>query len=1441
MTIVFALLLCGAVSAEDSQEVSGVENNTFNSSTENSSALIDPEITLNINLEHPEALSEGKKPDLTVKDADGTVINDITVTKSGDNQYKLNFISDKTIFNLTIGAMGHVPQTVNVLVSQRNVSDPILYGNVSVYLRAYSLMILGGGPGLAKPFVEANQDLREKGYYFNLNFFSYNEVTSTSEDIKNRINQHALTSDVIIMYMMSDPEAIATRQLLSGTNAKIYAVAISAFLNDTSIISNDTDLGRYFSGGPENFAKLQLRILQKIGMAVNQSENLTAINYSTHFIYHPQSGATFTTWNDYFNWYTETGRYKLDAPWVGIMFDRSFFLNGNTELYSETLKSFEQKGVNVIMAVTYGDEGRTNAISNFFMNGNSTRVNAVVACLAFYVVYGKPEESATLLKRLNVPIFTPIYALNLEDWQNSSAGLAGQAVYAYIAMPELEGRIEPIMMGGVDSEVDIDSYTGISVTRYIALPDRVERIVGRVINWINLQTLSNEDKKIALLYYNHDGGKDGVTATYLNVPQSISAILTALRNNGYNVPANYSVDSIIESFFTEGNNIGSWAPGELEKIVNAGAITIPLSTYMAWFNQLPLSLQQEVIAEWGPAPGNVMVYNNQIVIPGIMLGNVFLGPQPMRGWGEDPSKIAHSPTLPPSHQYIAFYLWLQNEFQANAVIHLGTHGSLEWLPGRSVGLGGDDWPDVLMGNIPDIYPYIVDNPGEGTQAKRRGYAVIIDHMTAPLISSGLYGDLSDLKDLMNSYDDAGTEERKELLKTQIKSLITKLHFNEEMGFNLETDPFDDIKNAVEHKLEEIAETLMPYGLHTFGVVMNDTMIDQMVESIVSFDPVNRNNTAFRTQIRQEIAQIFEMENLLAALRGEFISPGLSGDPIRKAGDVLPTGANFYSFDPRTAPDETAWQIGVKMADDLLKDYYEKNGCFPETVGIVLWALETMRTKGHTIAMALRLMGVEPVLDSGKRFVDVKVTPLENLTLTINGVTIQRPRVDVLVTMSGLFRDTFSYSVDLMDKAFRMVANLSENTDSNFVRKHYLTNYNRYIESGMNTTNADLFAGARLFGPPVESYGNGVTDLIEATSGWDDQSDIVETYLARQSYIYGSGVFGVNGLESFKNQLMQVDATVKVIDNIYGVIDTDDVFGDLGGLTMTAKYLSGKDISIYIANTRKDPKIETLGEHLTTELRTRMLNPKWAEGMLNEGFSGARQISKQFGYLFGWNAVEPDAVQDWMWKGVTDMYILDSNYRDQMIKGNPYSFAASAAWALEAARRGMWVPDAATLTQVKDLYIQATVEYGVVCCHHTCGNLDFTNYVVRGSSLTMEQLQQFVDVMQAATGEPVTLGTTGTPSKPTGSVSSTGASSSVGASESNEAATESGSTSSSSSESASESAGTEGTSKSYEISETGQQSSAQSNMPIVAIVGVILMVGLVGVGYFRGSLLKFFKK
>lgn len=1411
--LVFAMIICGSVSAANTTH--GGE--------------LDSEIALNITLEHPEALAGNNLPKITVKDSDGNLVSNVSVIKSGNDQYKINFKSNKTSLKVNVTALGHLSQLINIQMNWLN-STNSSYGSSNVDLRAYNLLILSGSSTYSKPMVYSNRKLREEGYYYNLKFYTTSDLTSGNITLENEIKEFAQKSDIIILEMIGVSSVNKVKEFINGTSAQILALrSNSTFNNDSSIDSNDTQMRTYWdNSGEENMGRFQLKTLQKIGMYINPSQNLSPVSYPSVFIYHPDSLITsFTRFNDYLAWYSQKGSdYNASAPWVGIIGYKSHFMNGNGELLKALLSSLEEKGINVMLVICdSSNSARTSAFQNFFMNGNLSRINALVCCMGYTMVLNNATASAQILKKLNVPVFAPIYASDLDSWENSSSGLSSE-VYWQVAWPEMEGRIEPVLMGGVESS-ETDSFTGISIKKYSPIPDRIERVTSRVVNWVNLQILQNSAKKIALIYYNTGGGKDGVGASYLNVPESISQILKAMDNAGYTVNGNYSVESIISLFLTAGNNVGSWAPGELKKMVDAGAITISLNDYQKWFETLPQDLQDEVIAKWGPAPGNVMVYNGKIVIPGIMLGNIFVGAQPMRGWGEDPTSIAHSATLPPTHQYIAFYMWLQNYMQANAVIHLGTHGTLEWLPGRSVGLGIDDWPDLLLGNMPNIYPYIMDNTGEGTQAKRRGYAVIIDHLIATIVSSGLYGDLSTLKDKISSYDNSNQADRKAVLQTEILELIKSLNLDEDLGINLNSTSFENIKNSVEHHLEEIESSLIPYGLHTFGLALNGTELEQMIESIVSFDPVNRNNSQYKQYLRDVLTSNLELENLLNALNGVFVSPSLGGDPIRKGGEILPTGLNFYSFDPRMAPDSTAWKIGKQMADEMLAQYYAENGRYPETVGIVLWSTETMRTMGQSIAMILRYMGVEPTYDKSGRFTGYNITSTSDL---------KRPRIDVLVTISGLFRDTFSYTVNVMDKAFRQLALLPESVSDNYIRKHYLADLAKYNQSGMNSTTAQTLAGSRIFGPSAEAYGTGVAQLIPATTGWDSQEDLVETYLSKMSYIYGDGIYGLSGRDAFTNQLRNVDATIQVRDNNYGLLDNDDVYQYLGGLTMTAESISNKDVSVYIANTRGDPCIETLSQFMSTEIRSRILNPKWKEGMLSEGFSGANEIAREIGHLFAWEAIIPESVSDSTWKSIAESYILDSGIRNQFLIANPYAFASTAAWILEAARRGMISLDSATQTAVANEFIKTTVDYGVVCCHHTCANLEFNKWVAKVSSASLTTLKAYEAILKSATGKSIGV-SPNDPSSPSQGDSTSNGDNGQSFGKQDSSSDKSSESSKSSSKSASESTdGSTGSGeKSYEVSKANQGSSDSSGVSFFAILGIIGLLGLFGVGYYRKSI------
>ncbi|MEA4988997.1 MAG: cobaltochelatase subunit CobN, partial [Anaerovorax sp.] len=985
----------------------------------------------------------------------------------------------------------------------------------------------------------------------------------------------------------------------------------------------------------------------------------------------------------------------------------------------------ESKNANVLFAIPpTSSKNRDQFIHKLFMKNGKSKVDVLITVLGFNF-FSTAEKSVDLFKELGVPVIAPTQTDSLEAWEKDKYGNQ-VSLTTQVALPELDGRIEPIFLGGIKEVEDED---GNLIEKRMPLDYNTDRLAGRALAWAKIKNAENANKKVALIYYNHDGGKDGIKASYLNVVESASNVLTRLKDEGYTIGSDVDLTAAGLKEITDqtGRNIGSWAPGCLDTLVQEGAMKISLEDYLIWYNNLPVQMREEVEKQWGPAPGNVMVHNGEIVIPGTQMGNVFFGPQPMRGWGDDPDSIAHSATLPPTHQYLAFYFWLQNDFNADAVIHLGTHGTLEWLPGRSIGQGEDDYPDQLIGNMVNIYPYIVNNPGEAVQAKRRSYGVTIGHMIPPMLQAGLYGDLQELQTLMIDYRtlvNDGLTDQANVKKDLILKKVDELGYTEQYGDALKAD-FNKAVEELHHELEELAEELMPYGLHTLGTPMSGTILDQMVDSIVNYDLVNRE--VERDSIRANLLAVpSELDAIIAALNGSYIEPGPARDPIRVP-EAMPTGRNLIPFDPRQVPDRAAWETGKKAADALLEAYKNEKGEYPDSVGVVLWAIETMRTRGESVAVIMRLIGVEPVYGKGDKVTEVKITPIEEL---------KRPRVDVLVTISGLFRDTFGTTIDVLDDAFRQVAALDESNEQNKVRKNYLALKDKLQNSGMEESEAETLAASRIYGSAPGTYGTGVSDLTETTSAWEKQDDLIDAYMNRMSYIYGKGIFGKQATESFIENLKNVSTITQVRDSVWGTLDNDDVAQYLGGLKLAAEKYSGNDVLTYIINTRAngDPNVQTLAEFIRNEMRSRVLNPKWIEGMLKDGYAGAAEIGDHIKNMFLMDATT-DGIDDWSWQKIAETYIFDDEIRAQL---DPYIVQSIIGWNMEAARRDMWKTDKATLEKLADTYVQTMVQNGVVCCHHTCGNIVLNEWVAEYSTLDKDTLKQFDEILTEATNKDVNI-------------------------------------------------------------------------------------------------------
>lgn len=1263
-----------------------------------------------------------------------------------------------------------------------------------------NLVIISGTDGFMAPVVEAYHNLTEKrnpAYLFGLKVFSPWALDSTEG--KAKVQEAVLNADAVLLEMIGanrdaalhdifsacyestwkdegQPEIFAQR---SGEKNKDGTWANNGFaveiVKDLEVTINKDDeawtqLNKYIlNSGVNNWERLLLYLAANYGDGdVVTGENLNPIEFGGAFLYHPAADVNWAVYegnengtlkndtgiffnqDNYFTWYTARGSYNPDAPWVGIVGYDSFFKNADHEMYVETLLALEKRGLNAILL--YPPSKRIDPVKNFFyrdLNGDGQKEPAIdvfICATGFQFERGSDTNTLALFKEMDIPVLTPIYSSDLNKWYSDSAG-AMKEINWQVALPELEGRIEPVLMGGTVIQ-GIDEATGAVVSKKVAIEDRIERFVGRAEAWAKLHRAANEDKKVAIVYYNLHGGKDGIGASYLNVPRSLTEMLKAMKNAGYKVDEDnlltddsgqIAEDKVFEAMFSKGRNIGGWAPGELQAFTEQdGIIKLSLDTYLQWYNELPAGVREKVEADWGPPPGKIMVYNGEIIIPGIISGNVFLGPQPMRGWGEDISKIIHSPTLPPPHQYLAFYFWLQHGFKADAVIHLGTHGTAEWLPGKAVGLSGEDWPDIVQGNMPNIYPYIVNNPGEATQAKRRGYAVIIDHLTATVANTELYGNLLELHDLSHQYelaaDPANNQppEEVEKLQAKIMRILKEEGVANEMGLDPDYTPFAELLKAAHEYLDALQADVTPLGLHTFGVAPQGELFEQMVQAIINYDKANR--TADEAKIRENLGKTTEeMDMLLCALSAGYIPPGLGKDPVRNP-DVMPTGRNIKSFDPRTVPDKGAWEIGKKCADDLLAAYYAEHGSYPESIGAILWAIETMRTEGQSIAMVMRLMGIEPVWDANGNVKSYNISPVSDLG---------RPRIDVVVNISGLFRDTFTVVSELLDKAIRELALLDEKPEDNYLKKHYDSLKEELISQGKAEDEAAFLAGSRVFGEPPGAYGIGLSNMMDATAQWNTNADLAEVYIGRMSYIYGSPksdgspVYGVADKELLVSVLKNVQAVVQVRDSIYGALDNDDVAQYLGGLVLASKWASGRDVDAYIANTRlgsSNLKIQTFEQFVAQELHSRLLNPKFIEEMLKEGYSGASTIAKWIGNTFYVDATT-GAIDNWAWHEIANKYVFDEQVRSQL---DPYALQSLIAYTTEAARKGLWEASNEDLTQLSNVYMQTMVDYGVVCCHHTCNNIVFNEWLARFSTLDNNMRSEFEQKLAVATERPVNI-------------------------------------------------------------------------------------------------------
>ena len=1059
--------------------------------------------------------------------------------------------------------------------------------------------------------------------------------------------------------------------------------------------------------------------------------------------YYPDDdgGRVFATWDEFEAYRAEHGGSRPGAVRVAVGFYKDTYYSGDTALLDAVIHEVEAQGAEVVPVFGYPSAQAFEAL--LLDDAGASRVDVA---LAFVFRFADFEATRTLA-RIDVPIVSlvSLYGRSEADWRESPMGLSMFEGTFQVAVPELAGLVAPTVVGSQERVLDTD--TGLTIVERRPIPDRVTTAVSRAIRYGRLATTPNADKRVAVLYYNYPPGKAGIGASYLNVADSLENILRRLAEEGYDLggvdPATVlTSDALLEAVTTRGRNVGGYAPGELDELLAAGdAELIPLADYERWLDGYVPELRDKVLADWG-APGETTLMatddadGRAFVVPLIRFGNVVLLPQPARGWGEDLDKLYHAKDLAPHHQYVATYAWLKHGYQADAVLHLGTHGTLEWLDGKDIGLSSADASDALIADLPNIYVYNVDVVGEGLVARRRGMATLVDHMVPPFTGGGLLPEMAALSESVNDYHNNlhKNEELADAYANQIREQATALGIVKDLGIDLGTagEIDHDLMHEVEEYLVDLRGQYIPYGLHAFGRTPEPEMRASTVDAIVAVDrdliPTDAEVLAEEMERRIVDSAARELDSLAGALEGGYVPGGNGGEPIRNP-DAYPTGKNFYGIDPDKIPKPAAWELGVYLADRMLTEHLEEHGRYPEKVSFVIWGDETMRHEGILESQIFHLLGTRPVWDARGNVVDVEVVPQHELG---------RPRVDIVIASAA--EGMFNNVTMLMDRAVQLVKMLEE--ADNYVRRHYLSTKATLIERGVDEEVADRQAGVRIFDEPPGTFNLNTSTIAAASGTWDSDAGMAEEYLSKMGHGYGNGFWGEPMEDVFR---LALSGTEKVVHSssttLYGALDNDDFFMYMGGLAAAVRNIDGETPEMVVTNTRNPgrPDMTPIDQFIGTEFRSRYVNPTWIEGMQREGYAGAGEMRAFVEYLWGWDATVTDVVDDAMWQETFAVYVEDRHElgMEQFFDdSSPFAYQDMTARMVETIRKGYWEADEATRARLLEEYVDSVNTHGVGCAEHTCGNPRLLEYVVEESlaaGVPVPAVDQFRASMEEAIG------------------------------------------------------------------------------------------------------------
>jgi len=1063
--------------------------------------------------------------------------------------------------------------------------------------------------------------------------------------------------------------------------------------------------------------------------------------------------------------------HETAAPVVAVVFYRAHELSGNTAFVDTLCEALAQQGATPLPIFCASLRSADAQLAELLRPADAV-ITTVLAAGGSAPgnntadAAGEGDWDAGLLAGLDVPVLQGLCLTSSRaQWEASNAALAPIDAAMQVAIPEFDGRVITVPFSFKEEGPD-------GIPRYAADPERAARLAGIAVRHARLARTPNAAKRVAIMLSSYPTKHSRVgNAVGLDTPASAVALLRAMREAGYDLGDGFPEDgdTLIHALIAAGGHDTEWLT---EDQLRAAPARVPLAAYRRFFSELPNGLGSSIQAHWGAPPGELYTDEStgDIVLACLRFGNVVLMIQPPRGFGENPVAIYHDPDLPPSHHYLAAYRWLAGDFRADAIVHLGKHGTLEWLPGKGLGLSAQCAPDAVLGDLPLVYPFIVNDPGEGTQAKRRGHAVIVDHLVPPMARADTYGEMAKLEQLLDEYATVAALDPDKLpaLRAQIWSLIEAAHLHQDLGVDAQpgSAEFDDFVLHIDGYLCEVKDAAIRDGLHILGAAPSgealvnlvlvilrapqlwsarwgalpglrdalalpdpapptpsvrvetdryERVARELVEAMaaVGWDATRASEIASRILVAasagttadltavsgaitpetavKSLAQVArvlefacaelvprlratsgEIDAVLHALDGGYVPAGPSGSPTRGLVNVLPTGRNFYSVDPKAIPSRTSFETGLALADSLIVRHLADQGEYPRCVGLTVWGTSAMRTQGDDIAEVLALIGCRPRWDDASR----RVTGFEILPLAELG----RPRIDVTLRISGFFRDAFPHVIALLDDAIGAVAGLDEPTESNYLRAHAMADQATHGDWRRATT--------RIFGSKPGAYGAGLLPLIDARN-WRDDADLAEVYAVWGGYGYGRGLDGVDARPDMEGAFRRIAVAAKNIDTReHDIADSDDYFQYHGGMIAMVRSLTGRNPAAYIGDSAVPdaPKTRTLAEETRRVFRSRVVNPRWISAMRRHGYKGAFELAATVDYLFGYDATA-GVVPDWMYEQLAASYVFDTETRSFMRQSNPWALRGITERLLEAASRGLWeAPDAKTLDQLRQVYL-----------------------------------------------------------------------------------------------------------------------------------------------------------